>query len=71
MVEVGEFYRHFKGDLYRVTDIAKHTETGEYMVVYTNNVNTWARPLSMFEEEIEVDGHKVKRFELERQIWHS
>ena len=29
-----EFYRHFKGKVYRVLHIAKHSETLEEMVAY-------------------------------------
>ena len=60
-------YRHYKGNEYRVIDIAKHSETLEDMVVYKalyGNRETWVRPLSMWETPIEVGGKKVKRFEL-------
>ncbi len=31
---MNEYYRHFKGNVYRVLHIAKHSETLEEMVVY-------------------------------------
>jgi hypothetical protein len=49
-------YRHFKGDVYLVTGIATHTETGEMLVLYrrtSKNSLTWARPLSMFLEKVD------------------
>ena len=30
----GNYYRHFKGNVYRVLHLAKHSETLEEMVVY-------------------------------------
>jgi len=58
-------YRHFKGNLYEVVGFAVHSETLEDMVIYKplyGEGNIWVRPLSMWEELVEVDGAKVKRF---------
>ena len=60
-----EYYRHFKGNIYRILHIAKHSETLEEMVVYQamyGERGIWVRPLSMFEEEIERDGKTIRRF---------
>ena len=62
------FYTHYKGSLYEVIGVAKHSETLEEMVVYkatyqTEGDNMWVRPKKMFEETIEVEGKLVKRFE--------
>ena len=61
----GEYYRHFKGNVYRVLHIAKHSETLEDMVVYQamyGERGLWVRPKSMFEEVIERDGKTFRRF---------
>jgi hypothetical protein len=59
-------YRHYKGNLYQIIGFAKHSETYEDMVIYKplyGEGETWVRPLSMWENPIEVDGKIVKRFE--------
>lgn len=59
-------YRHYKGNEYELTDIAIHSETLEKMVVYRalyGEQKLWVRPANMWEEEVEVEGRKVKRFE--------
>ena len=59
-------YRHYKGNEYELIDVALHSETLEEMVVYRalyGDQNLWVRPAYMWEEEVEVDGKKVKRFE--------
>ena len=58
-------YRHFKGNLYKVIGIAKHSETLDLMVVYRaqgDGHNLWVRPYKMFKETVEVDGKKIPRF---------
>ena len=64
-------YKHYKGKLYEVIGLAKHSETLEEIVIYRalyeseefgKNV-LWVRPKSMFLEFVEIDGNKIPRFE--------
>ena len=62
----GGIYRHFKGNLYKVEDVATHSETGEPYVVYRQmygDKSLWIRPLSMFLEK--VDKEKYPEIEAE------
>ncbi|OUS17393.1 hypothetical protein A9Q88_03905 [Gammaproteobacteria bacterium 50_400_T64] len=64
MIEPG-IYRHFKGQFYAVDNIAKHSETDEYYVVYRalyGERGLWVRPLEMFDETIVREGIRMKRF---------
>ena len=59
-------YRHYKGGEYMVMGVARHSETEELLVVYQPQYGErkwWVRPLSMFTEQVEVDGTLVPRFE--------
>lgn len=66
-IKIKGIYKHFKGDLYIVEDIAQNSETMEIMVIYRalyGENKLWVRPLNLFLEEIE--GKKQKhRFELQ------
>lgn len=76
-IQVGGVYRHFKGFMAKVIILAKHTETGEMLVVYEcidveNNGNhkdhIYARPVEMFLSEVDhekyPDCKQKYRFEL-------
>ena len=59
-------YRHFKGNMYEVIGVAKHSESLEEMVVYRalyGSGDLWVRPVSMWNETVERDGKTFKRFE--------
>ncbi len=65
-MELG-FYKHYKGNIYEVIGIAKHSETLEEMVIYkatyqAEGENLWVRPKSMFLESLEINNQTVKRF---------
>lgn len=55
---VGRKYRHYKGNIYKIIALAKHSETLEDMVVYENveKGDIWVRPKSMWNDEIELNG---------------
>ena len=58
-------YRHFKGNEYELICTARHSETEELMVVYRalyGERGVWVRPAAMWNEEIERDGKRVRRF---------
>lgn len=66
-LKIGGIYRHYKGKTYRVIDLARHSETLEWLVVYeclyeNPAAKIWVRPMPMFLEEVEIEGKMQPRF---------
>ena len=67
-------YRHFKGNMYEVVGVARHSETEEPYVVYRalyGERGLWIRPLEMFQERVDAvkypDVQQEYRFEYVRE----
>ena len=58
-------YQHFKGNRYRVTGIARHSETLEELVIYQaldGEGDIWVRPVASFIGQAETEKGLVARF---------
>ena len=71
-VKVKGIYKHFKGDLYIVEDIATHCETKEKYVIYRGlygDGSLWIRPYDMFLSKVDREKYpnvqQEHRFELQ------
>lgn len=65
--EIGKNYRHYKGGLYKVLTLAKHSEIEEVLVIYrsVHFGSVHARPLNMWFQKIKGIGN---RFKLEKKL---
>lgn len=62
-----EIYRHFKGNVYQIITLARHSETNIKMVVYQQlyaPYRVYVRPLDMFMSKID-----TKKYPNEKQIY--
>jgi hypothetical protein len=60
------YYQHYKGAYYQVIDIARHSETEEWLVIYRalyGDSGLWVRPASMFTENVVIAGEVLARFQ--------
>lgn len=70
-IYVNGIYEHFKGNKYKVLNIAEHTETGDKMVVYQalyGENKIYVRPYNMFISKVDIEKYpdvgQEYRFEL-------
>lgn len=69
----GGKYLHYKNMPYRAQGVARHSETGEELVIYetlyhSDGGRIWARPKPMWDETVEVDGAVRPRFGLQTEL---
>jgi hypothetical protein len=63
----GEIFKHYKGDLYKVLFLAEHNDPDELCVIYeafypNPDFPYFSRLLRSWNEDVEWNGEKVKRF---------
>lgn len=66
-LKIGKYQHSKTGNFYKVTGLAKHSETNEDLVVYeclydNPQSKLWVRPLKMFLEKVKINGKNVPRF---------
>lgn len=62
-------YRHYKGNLYQVVDVVRHSETLDWLVLYhllygdqVQQSTLWVRPFAMFVQMLEQGNEYIPRF---------
>lgn len=63
-------YQHYKGNIYKVLGVGKHSETLEEVVIYQGQYDSeefgnnpiWVRPISSFTSLVNTNGKEIPRF---------
>ncbi len=58
-------YQHYKGNLYHVIGVGRHSESLEEIVIYRGfyaDYGLWVRPKTLFESMVEHQGNTIPRF---------
>jgi len=68
-LKLNAIYRHYKGKMYKVHQLVRHSETLEELVLYETLYENpagrwWVRPATMFADTVVIDGVTRPRFEL-------
>ncbi len=64
-------YQHYRGNLYHVIGLSRHSESLEEMVVYRGlhaDFGLWVRPKVLFQSQLEVEGILLPRFKFIREL---
>lgn len=71
IVKVGSIYKHFKGHVYKVINIATDSETLKKVVVYQNidNNEVWVRDYDMFNSLVDKDKYPkvIQKYRFEEE----
>lgn len=64
-------YRHYKGNLYQVLGVARHSECEDWLVLYKTlygDYSLWVRPLAMFTGTVTTAAGEQPRFALQQAL---
>lgn len=64
-------YQHYKGNLYHVIGVGRHSENLEELVIYRGlyaDYGMWVRPKALFEGTVEILGDIVPRFKFIKEL---